>query len=55
MARLEEVFHRLQQARLTLKPNKCHFFQKQVEFLGHIVNEEGVSTDPKKIEAIADV
>ena len=52
MARLEEVFQRLQKANLTLKPTKCHFFQQQVEFLGHIVDEKGVSTDPQKIEAI---
>ena len=52
MDRLEEVFGRLQKANLTLKPSKCHFFQKKVEFLGHIVDKEGVHTDPKKIEAI---
>ena len=32
-----------------LKPSKCHFFRKQVEFLGHIVSQKGVETDPKKI------
>ena len=52
MIRLEEIFQRLQKANLMLKPAKCHFFQRQVEFLGHIVNAEGVSTDPHKIEAI---
>ena len=52
MDRLEEVFDRLQKANLTLKPSKCHFFQKQVEFLGHIVDKDGVHTDPKKIEVI---
>ena len=52
MSRLEEIFHRLKKANLTLKPSKCQFFQTEVEFLGHLVNEEGISTDPKKIEAI---
>ena len=53
MQRLEEVFQRLKEANLTLKPSKCRFFQKKVEFLGHIVDEQGIHTDPKKVEAVA--
>ena len=49
---LDEVFSRLQQAGLKLKARKCHLFAQRVEFLGHIVSEEGVSTDPKKTECI---
>ena len=52
MRRLEEIFLRLKKANLTLKPSKCHFFQRQVEFLGHIVDERGISTDPAKVEAV---
>ena len=52
LERLEEVLQRLKNANLTLKPSKCHFFKKQVEFLGHIVSEEGVKTDPMKIKAV---
>ena len=33
---------------------KCHFWVKEVKFLGHIVNEEGISVDPSKISAILD-
>ena len=50
--RLEEIFQRLKAANLTLKPSKCHFFKQQVEFLGHIVSQEGVSTDPQKVKAV---
>ena len=46
---LEEFFERLKKANLMLKPSKCHFFRKQVEFLGHVVSQKGVETDPKKI------
>ena len=50
--RLEHVFQRLLDANLKLKPTKCSFFQKTVKFLGHIVSEEGVTTDPEKISAV---
>jgi hypothetical protein len=51
---LTEVFERLRQANLKLKPSKCKFFQKQVSFLGHVISEKGVSCDPKKISAVID-
>ena len=37
---------------LRLRVAKCFFAQPQVELLGHIVDKEGVHTDPKKIKAI---
>jgi hypothetical protein len=37
---------------LKLKPSKCILFQKSVKFLGHVVSEEGVHTDPNKIVAV---
>lgn len=37
---------------LKIKPTKCHFFQKEIRFLGHIVSEKGVSTDPDKSAVI---
>ena len=49
LIRLENIFMRLQQANLKLKPSKCIFFQKQVKFLGHIVSETGIQTEPAKI------
>ncbi|CAC5368091.1 unnamed protein product [Mytilus coruscus] len=44
------VFERLSAANLKLKPRKCKLFAQQVEYLGHIVAENGISTDPKKID-----
>ena len=52
LKRLEEILQRLRAANLMLKPSKCHFFKRQVEFLGHIVSQYGVSTDPHKVEAV---
>ena len=42
MERLKNVFQVLQQAGLTLKPSKCHFMQREVKYLGHIVSAAGV-------------
>ena len=47
--RLEAVFQKLAKAGLNLKPSKCEFFKKRIKYLGHIVSEEGVSTDLKKV------
>lgn len=52
LERLERIFHRLLEANLKLKPSKCTFFQKEIQFLGHIVSENGVATDPQKVSAI---
>ena len=52
ISRLKQVFTRLIQAGLKLKPKKCVLFQKKVAYLGHIVSDAGVSPDPSKVEAI---
>ena len=49
---LEEVFKRLQRANLKLKPTKCKLFQTTVGFLGYVVSNRIVSTDPKKIQTV---
>ena len=51
--RLEEVFSRLRTAGLKLKPSKCELFQTEVKYLGHIVSNAGVATDPVKIESVS--
>ena len=50
--RLRSVFKKLDQAGLHLKPSKCEFFKKRVQYLGHIISANGIETNPKKIEAI---
>ena len=50
---LRDVFQHLREAGLKLKPNKCDLCLEEVEFLGHIVSAEGVRTDPKKTEKVA--
>ena len=52
MYRLDEVFTRLQKAKLKLKPSKCSLCQKSVEFLGHVVSEAGIHMQDDKLTAI---
>ena len=52
ITRLQEVFDRIQLAGLKIAPKKCFIFQKKVSFLGHVVNSDGISPDPIKIEAV---
>ncbi len=53
LERLEAVFKKLSAAGLKLKPSKCNFFKKELTYLGHLISEQGVATDPKKVEAVA--
>ena len=49
---LEQVLECLEEVDLKLKPTKCQFARKEVDFLGHVVSAEGLKPDPKKIEAV---
>ena len=49
---IRRVFERLRKVGLKLKPKKCHFLQKKLEFLGHVVSESGIAPDEGKIEKI---
>ena len=42
----------LREHRLYAKLSKCDFYRDRIQYLGHIILEEGISVDPKKIEAI---
>ena len=53
LKRLEAVFQKLCAAGLKLKSSKCFFFRKEIEYLGHVVSGKGISTNPKKIEAVS--
>ena len=49
---LRTVLERLKQANLKLKLKKCRFAELEVEYLGHVLSERGLATDPKKIQVI---
>ena len=52
LKRLEAVFQKLKSAGLKLKPSKCELFKQSISYLEHVVSEEEVETDPKKIAAV---
>lgn len=49
---LREVFQLLEKHQLVVKTSKCSFGKKEVEYLGHIIGEGKVYTDPQKVEAV---
>jgi hypothetical protein len=49
---LRLVLQVLREHQLYAKLRKCSFYQEQIHYLGHIISEEGIVVDPKKIEAI---
>ena len=49
---LGQVFQRLREANLTLKPSKCKFAVEQVVYLGHTITHDGVSVDIEKTEKV---
>uniref|UniRef100_H3AT95 ribonuclease H n=1 Tax=Latimeria chalumnae TaxID=7897 RepID=H3AT95_LATCH len=48
--RLEMVFSRLSAHDLKLAPKKCCFLRQVMKFLGHVISQDDVSTDPSKVE-----
>ena len=49
---LRLVFEVLKEHNLVAKFSKCTFAQTQLEYLGHIISGQGVSTDPAKTRAM---
>ena len=50
--KLKILLARLQNSGLTLQPGKCHFLQREIIYLGHILTSRGVKPDPGKIKAV---
>ncbi|GJU42146.1 putative reverse transcriptase domain-containing protein [Tanacetum coccineum] len=49
---LKIILGLLKEEKLYAKFSKCDFWLDSVQFLGHVINREGVHVDPSKIEAI---
>lgn len=55
LQRLEMVFERLKVHNFKLAPKKGHLMWSSVMFLGHIVDMNGIATDPEKVKAIVEL
>ena len=49
---LEEIFRHLRHFGLKMKREKSSFFKKHIQYLGHLVSEQGFEPLPEKLEAI---
>ncbi|XP_036342130.1 uncharacterized protein K02A2.6-like [Rhagoletis pomonella] len=49
---VEEIFKRLSFHGLTCRVEKCNFAEKQVEYVGHIINATGIMPSEKRVDAI---
>ncbi|GBC32893.2 enzymatic polyprotein, putative [Rhizophagus irregularis DAOM 181602=DAOM 197198] len=55
MEHVEKVLKKLQENNLIIKLKKCRFLERNIEFLGHIVGNDGLRPDDKKIEKIKEM
>ncbi|XP_066511013.1 uncharacterized protein K02A2.6 [Hoplias malabaricus] len=51
---LDRVLGRLEEYGLRVREDKCDFFKSSVEYLGHVIDADGLHTAPSKLKAILD-
>ncbi|GJR84172.1 reverse transcriptase domain-containing protein [Tanacetum coccineum] len=49
---LKTILDLLKTEMLYAKFSKCEFWLKEVQFLGHVVNRDGIHVDPSKVESV---
>jgi len=51
---VSNILRAIAKSGMKLKPSKCQLHQSETEYLGFIIGQEGVKTDPVKTQAIWD-
>ncbi|GKB53934.1 putative reverse transcriptase domain-containing protein [Tanacetum coccineum] len=51
---LKQILELLKKEELYAKFSKCEFWIPKVQFLGHMIDSEGIHVDPAKIESVED-
>ena len=49
---IELLLQRLSQASLKLKPQKCEFLKREIQFVGYTVDAEGIRMNDDRVEAV---
>ncbi|GKC01045.1 putative reverse transcriptase domain-containing protein [Tanacetum coccineum] len=49
---LKTILDLLKKDKLYAKFSKCEFWLKEIQFIGHVVNQDGIHVDPSKVESI---
>ena len=49
------VLQTLRKHKLYAKFDKCDFYQKEIQYLGHVISLEGIAVDPEKIKSIKEL
>ncbi|GJZ70600.1 putative reverse transcriptase domain-containing protein [Tanacetum coccineum] len=49
---LKTILDLLKKEKLYAKLSKCEFWLKEVQFLGHVVNRDGIHVDPRKVKSV---
>ena len=52
LSQIKQVFEKLHTAKLSMIFSKCHFFTKEIQYLGHILSTKGIQPLPLKTPAI---
>ena len=51
-ARLMKALKPIEEAGVTLNESNCQFGKTRIQFLGHVIDENGISADPEKVSAL---
>ena len=52
LTHIRKVFEKLHSANLSMKLSKCHFFSKEIQYIGHILSTKGICPLLSKTQAI---
>ena len=52
LSHIKQVFEKLQAAKLSMKLSRCHFFTKEIQYLGHILSTKGIRPLPLMTQVI---
>ena len=52
LTHLDTIFQKFRQYMLKLKLTRCSFLKTETNYLGFVIDEQGIKPDQKKVEAI---